>query len=186
MSNPYAPPEDRLRDAPEGGPAATGPGGPPATAGPADRSPEGVPYERPRGARQDPPARPQDMRRLAGLLRSAALLVLLAVVVDLLAFPWFLAGGLVAIAALAVGLTALTQAARTRQRGAQRGVIGLLLVVAVLSLARPGMALLTWDAESALARCQGSAITVQAQHACVSEYQQALDDRAAALRRPAP
>lgn len=226
VSNPYAPPEDREREAqragrapepeagaeavppvPAGGPVGAPPAGavgpePPApaappTAGPwqgapyagpltgPDRSPEGVPYERGRARRQDPPARPEDAARVASLLRWTAVLVLAAVVGDLFAFPWFLAAGVVGLGALVVGGRGLTLAARTRQR-APRTVLTLLVVVTLLGLMRPASALLTWDAESSYARCQAAALTVQAQNACVSEYQQALDARVAQLRSRTP
>lgn len=232
MSNPYAPPEDRPREAASNGgapgvaapgagptsgdagaptgasgassgtagtPADATDGSPPATggaySGPArfpERSPQGVPYERPRGAArgpqrpQGPAPRPDDVRRVAVLVRATSLLVLVAVLADLLAFPWYLAAGAAALVALVVGGRAMTLAARTGQRGGPRAVVGLLLVVAMLSLARPGVALLTWEAESAYARCQAGALTVQAQNSCVSDYQKALDDRAADLTGRTP
>jgi hypothetical protein len=145
-----------------------------------------VPYERPSGTHQGPPSQ-ADLHRLARLFRATAVLVLVAVVGDLLSFPWFVAAGLVALAAIVVAARTLALAARTRQR-AQRTVLVLLLLVSVLSLARPATAVMTWDVESTFARCQAAALTVQAQNACVSEYQQALTDRVAQLtgRTPAP
>ncbi|OJV82273.1 MAG: hypothetical protein BGO37_04650 [Cellulomonas sp. 73-92] len=214
MSNPYAPPEDREREAQRAGRAPEPPAGaealppvPPAGAGapaaptgtgarPAgtrhgapysgplaapDRSPEGVPYERPRAPHQDPPASPADVLRVASLLRWTAVLVLVAVVGDLFVFPWFLAAGLVGLGALVVGGRGLALAARTRQ-STPRTLLILLVVVALLGLTRPTTALLTWDAEQSYARCQAAALTVQAQNACVSEYQQALDARVAQLK----
>ena len=87
------------------------------------------------------------------------------------------------VVALVVGTRAVTLAARTRQR-APRTVLALLVVVALLGLTRPATALLTWDAESSYARCQASAITVQAQNACLTEYRQALDARLTTLKTP--
>lgn len=203
MSNPYAPPEDRPREAPPADGSAPGPGSGPtppptgpwgggptppptgpwgAPAGP-DRSPAGVPYERRPAAPAGPPPGPADVLRVAVLLRWTALLVLVAVIGDLFVFPWFLAAGVVGVVALVVGTRAMTLAARTRQR-APRTVLALLVVVALLGLTRPATALLTWDAESSYARCQASAITVQAQNACLTEYRQALDARLTTLKTP--
>ena len=221
VSNPYAPPEDRSRDAapgdgtqapaPSGAPGAVPAGTPGAapTGAPADpassragapdgtpytgpagvprRSPTGVPYERVRGAAGPGPApHPTDVHRLAVRVRTTALLVLVAVLADLLTFPWYLAAAPVALAALVVGGRALAIAARTGQRGSPRAVLGLLLVVAVLSLARPGVALVTWDAESTYAECQAGALTVQAQNSCVADYQRALNERADQLTNRMP
>ncbi len=145
-----------------------------------------MPYERlRRPAPQAPPAHPADVHRLAVLVRTTALLVLVAVLADLLAFPWYLAGAPVAVVALLVGGRALAVATRTRQP-APRAVLGLLLVVAALGLVRPATALVTWDADSQYARCQAGALTVQAQNSCVSEYQQALEDRVNGLTRRTP
>jgi len=187
VSNPYAPPEDRPREsAPGEAPAGDGGPGTGAAPGSPSRSPEGVPYERPRNAPPAPP-RPEDLRRLARLFRATALLVLATVVADLLSFPWFVVAGPVAIVAVVVGARALLLAAKTRQRP-PRMMLVLLLIIAALSLARPVTALMTWDVESTYARCQAAAITVQAQDACLTEYKQALSARVDQLtgRTPAP
>jgi hypothetical protein len=183
VSNPYAPPEDRPRESAPAGDAGPGTGAAPGDTG---RSPEGVPYERPRNAPPAPP-RPEDLRRLARLFRATALLVLATVVADLLSFPWFVVAGPVAIVAIVVGARALLLAVQTRQRQ-PRMMLVLLLIIAALSLARPVTALMTWDVESTYARCQVAAITVQAQDACVTEYRQALTERVDQLtgRTPAP
>ncbi len=181
-----AEPEDPARQAvPEGPAPRTGT----PYAGPAalsDRSPAGVPYERLPGSRsQSPAADPKDVRRLAVLVRTTTLLVVLTLLVDLLPFPWFVAAAALAAAGLVVGGRALVVAARTHQRTPRAAVI-LLVVLAVIGLTRPGAALLTWDAESQYAHCQSGALTLQARNACLSQYQQALDDRAAALTHRTP
>lgn len=191
---------------PDGPPDVLGPAGPegpawpaapeepaprPGTpyAGPAalsDRSPAGVPYERPHGsASPSPAADPKEVRRLAILVRTTTLLVLLTLLVDLLPFPWYVAAAALAVAGLVAGGRALVVAARTHQRTPRAAVI-LLVVLAVIGLARPGAALLTWDAESQYAHCQSGALTLQARNACLSQYQQALDERAAALTHRTP
>jgi hypothetical protein len=214
VNNPYAPPEhDRGAAAsPEAGEGEAGPPalpggaagaqagtagsapGAPTVTGPSDgppttapyRSPAGVPYERTAVAGPVPAPRPADAHRLAVLTRATALLVLTAVLAGLLTFPWYLAGAPVALAALVVGGRALAVTARTRQHGRPRGTLALLLLVAVLSLARPATTALTWDAEQAYARCNAGALTVQAQNGCLSDYRQALDARTAQLTHRTP
>jgi hypothetical protein len=191
VSNPYAPPEGGPRtDAPpqapgDGRPPTVGPSGNPPTS-PArtpDHSPEGVPYERPRGtaptgsAPTGPAPRATDVHRVAVLTRATSLIVLAAVLADLLSFPWHMAAVPLAIAAVAVGGHALAVASRTRVRNAPRAVLGMLMVVAMFALMRPAQTALTWDAESAFAQCRSGALTTQAQNACLSQYEQALTDR---------
>ncbi len=201
MSNPYAPPEDRPRDAqppeePAGGPPdGDAPGGglaqsgqPQAVrpSGQPERSPEGVPYERPRGQTGHPAPHPTDLHRVAVLTRTTALLVLGSVVAGLLRFPIYLATVPLVLAAAVVGIRGLTVASRGHVRGAPRAVLGLLIAVALLGLARPALTLLTWDVESEYAACRAGAITVQAQNVCQAAYERALDERTSHFTRPTP
>lgn len=195
MSNPYAPPEDRREDAPTPG-ERPGPAGPPpppglpvpTAGGTPDRSPEGVPYEHRRGttARGGPAPHPTDARRVAVLTRTTALLVLLSLVAGLLPFPYHLSAVPVILGAIGVGLTALVRATRSHVRGTPRAVLGLLIAVAALGLARPALTALTWQAESEYARCQEGALTVQAKQQCQTAYEEALDERSGQFTRQAP
>jgi len=145
-----------------------------------------VPYERPSGTPPQDPPRATDVRRLTVLMRITAVLVLVAILADMLSFPWFMAAGIVAIAAIVVGGRGLAVAAQTRQRSTPRLMIVLLLVVAVMTLGRPATTLLTWNAESAFARCQAGALTVQAQNACTAQYQQDITNRVNQLTGQTP
>lgn len=202
MSNPYAPPGDRPPEPPaehdgptHRGPAHDGPvhhGGQPGSSQPGypqpgrshppqdhpqpDHTPEGVPYERRSGPR-GPAPHPTDVRRVAVLTRTTALLVLLCVFAGLLAFPWYLAAVPLAVAAIVVGGRALTFASRTRVRGTPMGVVSLLIFVALMGLARPAQTVLMWDAERDFAECRGGAVTVQAQNDCLSQYEKAIAAR---------
>lgn len=162
MSNPYAPPGDRPPAPPDA------PGGPP---------PEGVPYERSPRTPRGPAAHPTDVRRVAVLTRTTALLVLASVLAGLLPFPWYLAAVPLALAAIVVAGRTMTVASRTHVRGAPIGVVGLLVVVALLGLARPAQTVLMWDVEKQYAQCLGGALTVQAQNGCVGRYEQAITAR---------
>ena len=121
-------------------------------------------------------------KRVAVLTRTTALLVLLCVLAGLLAFPWYLAAVPLAVAAIVVGGRAMTVASRRHVRGTSMGVVGLLLVVALLGLARPAQTALMWDVEKQYAQCLGGALTVQAQNGCVSQYEQAVTARVKELQ----
>lgn len=193
MNNPYAPPGDRPAAPPgasagdpdpeAGGGAPQGsPGRPHGPVGGAPhRSPEGVPYERSRRPR-GPAPHPTDVRRVAVLTRTTALLVLFSVLAGLFPFPWHLAAVPLALAAIVVGGRTMTVASRTRVRGTSLGVVGLLLIVALLGLARPAQTALMWDVEKQYAQCLGGALTVQAQNGCVSRYEQATVARVQELQ----
>ncbi len=212
MSNPYAPPEDREREAPprtaRGPESPTSPGSVPPqgpgtlTPGPAADArgdvpggPRGVPYagplatpdRSPEGVPYEHARREQPPVSPADVLRVAALLRWTAVLV-LLAVLGDLFTFPWFLAAGVVGVGALVVGGRglalaaRTRQRAPRAVLILLVVVAFLGLTRPATALLTWDAESSYARCEAAALTVQAQNGCVSEYQQALDARVAQLK----
>jgi hypothetical protein len=124
--------------------------------------------------------------RVAVLTRTTALLVLLSVLASWLPFPYHLAAAPLVLGAIGVGLVALVRATRTGVRGVPRAVLGLLLAVAALGLARPALTVLTWPAESDLAQCQVGALTVQAQHECQAAYDEAVAERRGPLTPRTP
>lgn len=204
VSNPYAPPDDRPRAEPGPGDAAPGtparptppqapppgapaPGTPPPGHGGADRSPDGVPYERPRTAgRGGRTPRPEDVRKVSSRTRATALLVLAAVLAAWLPFPTLVVALPLAVAALAVGARALALTARVGAQGAPTVVLALLLGVTVMALARPAWTVAIWDLESQHATCQSGALTVQAQVECEATYEQAVTDRLTEMTRRTP
>ncbi|MDO8105623.1 hypothetical protein Q6348_00235 [Isoptericola sp. b441] len=207
MSNPYAPPPRGGRPARDGGPGNGGPenggpgsggtgsggassgrsgrpqgpppqGPPPQGPPPQGPPPQGPPPQgpRPQGA-QHPRRPPTDEEIAAASFRTRLLLALAAatLVTGLLPLPWGLAGGAFAIAAVVAGVRAMVAAARARRPTV--GVLAGTTVIAGLVSLYFGSIALLWPLPLELQRCQQDALTISAQHACETQYQQAVLDR---------
>lgn len=122
---------------------------------------------------------PEEARAATRPVLWFSLLLLVAVLLPLTGAPWPLPlfSGVLAVAALGLGVYAFVRIKRTGVRGAVVPVLILSLVLATYLALSSVVQLLLWPAYSAYAECTDRAVTVQAGRACVSELEDAIRDR---------
>ena len=127
------------------------------------------------------PAQPVPDRAGAGqLLRSVrlfALLMISSVIVSGLPLPWSAASVVASVAAMVVGVKALTAAVRLRVQGLPRAGLIAGLGLAALTLLMQLVVVASWPLQWEYQQCRAGAITEQGQAACRQE----LEDRISRL-----
>lgn len=175
MGNPYAPPP---RDRP---PTATPP--PPAPP-PRDRPPTYRPVEpgrAPAGRRGLPPEpppepTPEEVRAAVRPVRVVGLLSMVAFASSaFLPLPWQLAGLVLAVVAMVLGVRALRLVWSTGLRRALAAPLVIAMAFSGLVLVSSSSVLATWPIQMRHQECLERALTVSARDACEAEYREAVE-----------
>jgi hypothetical protein len=111
----------------------------------------------------------------------SACLLLLGVLLMSAPFPGLLLAPVTAVASLTLAIVAVVRAARARARGQVVGLAVVLIAASLLWTVLSGQSLLYVDAVRDLQGCSGAALTQQAQRACQSQFEQAVQDRVGSL-----
>lgn len=169
MGNPYAPPP---RDRP---PTDTPPptSAPPPTAPSRDRPPVGR-----RGLPPEPPPEPtpDEVRAAVRPVRVVGLLSMVAFAASaFLPLPWQLAGLVLAVVAMVLGVRALRLIWSTGLRRALAAPLVIAMAFSGLVLVSSSSVLATWPIQMRHQECLERALTVSARDACEAEYREAVE-----------
>lgn len=126
----------------------------------------------------DPPGLGRaDAGQLLRSVRLFALLMISSVIVSGLSLPWSAASVVASVAAMVVGVKALTSAVRLRVRGLPRAGLIAGLGLAALTLLMQLVVVASWPLQWDYQQCLAGAITEQGQAVC----RQQLEDRISRL-----
>lgn len=161
-----------------GGPGGPHPGGPGGPGGP--HPPHGG-WQQPPGPRPPAPPDPAGVARATRAAVWSACLLLLGVLLMSAPFPGLLLAPVTAVASLTLAIVAVVRAARARARGQVVGLAVVLIAASLLWTVLSSQSLLYVDAVRDLQSCSGAALTQQAQRACQTQFDQAVQDRVGSL-----
>ncbi len=128
-----------------------------------------------RAAESPPAPSRQDAGRLWGSVRLFALLMVCSVIASGLELPWSVASVAASLAAVVVGIRALTVAARLRVRGLPRVALISGLGLAALTLLMQLAVAATWQLQWEYQQCRAGAITEAGQTACQQQLEDGLN-----------
>jgi len=104
----------------------------------------------------------------------------------LLPAPWSAASLAFALAALVVSILAAISARRARAGGTVLAAALVMTLAASIGVLVGAVSLLLLPAEIEYQRCQTSAVTVSAEHACTAAYEEAVADLQERFTNPLP
>lgn len=178
MGNPYAPPSGNAPRPPTPDPHP--PGQPPH---PVPGPPGPRPGEPDQVGRTVPRPDPEAARAASRRVLHFSLLLLAGVVTSALPLPWQAASLAFVVAALVVGIRALSAVWRAGLRGLLVPLLAIgLSFTALMSIALASL-LALWPVQLERQRCLSSALTIAATQTCQADYQDALEDRLLELGR---
>jgi len=169
VSNPYAPPSG-------GRDGARGPDPHPPGAARRAAEPHGPPEPRPAPEPTNPPD-PEAQQAATRQVLHFALLLLATLLTSSLPLPWQVAGLVLAIAAIVVGVRAMISIIRLKLRTALAPALGIGLGVAVTMVFSLAVTLAVWPLQVERQECLAGALTIAAHDACEAAFQDALTER---------
>lgn len=104
-----------------------------------------------------------------------AVLILGAILTAELSLPWKVAALVFGAAALVTGIMAMVRAVKAKMKGSIFGFLSLGLVLTVIVTLTQVWAIALWPWQSSYETCLDNAITDQAHHKCITDYEDHLN-----------